>query len=667
MDTQLQAGEQFDRFVIIKRLGQGGMATVYLAQDVELQRPVVLKIIAPALAQNDQFMARFRQEAQATARLNHAHIVQVYTTGVLRGLDLPYMALQYIEGGSLEERMAAAPLTPIHALTIARQMAEALAVAHAAGIVHRDVKPSNILLRQDETAVLADLGIAVMQQAATRLTQTKDGMPGTPHYMSPEQGSSRTVDGRSDIYSLGIVLYELLARQLPFNAESPWGIIHQHIYEPPPPLEALRPGLSTATYQLVATCLQKEPAARYQTATALAAAINQAVMVESGIAPAVTVATVATAPRPPWQWVLPVLLVVGLLIGGGVYWQRGKTAVSSTPLPILANITPTATPFPTATQPPPTSTALPTFTPAPTFTPVPPTPVPAVTVPVVTTPMTASQNILAYECGTQGSKVIYLYHLESGQEMMLPNQPFNSIVPAFAPDGSEIVYNSKESGYWHLYSSTLDGSNQTQITTGEESNYEAVWSPDNSQLAFVSNRSGNDHIYIINRDGSALRQLTSAGEFNNDPSWSVSNQIIYESNQTGRYNIQLLPVNGGAPVMLIQQGVSSTTPAWSANGQMVAYESRVGEARHLWVAAADGSNPLQVTFEGLLNERPAWAPNGRFLAFHSNYQQPNDNAYDIWTVEIATGTRQRLTQRGNCFNPAWTETRLENTAFAAEP
>ena len=239
METQLHEGQRFGRFVIVKQLGQGGMATVYLAQDVELERQVVLKVIDPKLARDEQFMARFRREAQATAKLNHANIVQVYTTGTLTELNLPYMALQYVEGGSLEERMAAAPMTPVQALTVTRQIAAALAVAHAAGIVHRDVKPSNILLRQDGTAVLADLGIAMMQQAATRLTQTEQGMPGTPHYMSPEQGSSRSIDGRSDIYSLGIVLYQLLGHQLPFDAESPWGIIHQHIYQQPPPIRPI--------------------------------------------------------------------------------------------------------------------------------------------------------------------------------------------------------------------------------------------------------------------------------------------------------------------------------------------------------------------------------------------------------------------------------------------
>ncbi|MCB8966824.1 MAG: serine/threonine protein kinase [Ardenticatenaceae bacterium] len=164
------------------------------------------------------------------------------------------------------------------ALTIMRQIAVALSVAHRAGVVHRDLKPGNILLRSDGTPVLVDLGIAVVQ-GGTRLTQTGN-LIGTPHYMSPEQVRGTALDGRSDLYSLGVILYELLSGQRPFEATESIAVLHKQVYEPPPPLESIRHDLTPETRQVVATCLEKEPEARYQTAEEVAQAVERALRAE---------------------------------------------------------------------------------------------------------------------------------------------------------------------------------------------------------------------------------------------------------------------------------------------------------------------------------------------------------------------------------------------------
>jgi hypothetical protein len=244
--------------------------------------------------------------------------------------------MQYVEGGSLNTWLARLQerdeqLAVRDALRLGRQMADALSAAHQAGIIHRDLKPSNILLQPNGNAVLTDLGIAAVQSEETRLTQP-DNVLGTPHYMSPEQALGNKVDGRADIYSLGIILYEMLGGRVPFDSDSPLAILHQHVYEQPRPLERVRPGLAELTYQVVARCLQKNPDHRFQTAAALVNALDQALAAEEGHLPAVREhPTPLTPPTPilpakerPW-WFFPAIALAVLvplfllLLAFGVY------------------------------------------------------------------------------------------------------------------------------------------------------------------------------------------------------------------------------------------------------------------------------------------------------------------------------------------------------------
>ncbi|MCP4415031.1 MAG: serine/threonine protein kinase, partial [Chloroflexi bacterium] len=296
MDTAKLVGEQIDQYRILSHIDRGGMADVYLAEDVDLERKVAFKVMLDMLALDKQYVRRFRREARTVARLDHPNIVQVYSTGQTP-LGQPYIAMQYIDGGSLRDKLIELAerkklLTTEQVLNIVRQVAVALGVAHKAQVVHRDLKPGNVLIRPDGTPVLVDLGIAAVRTEA-KLTHT-GGFMGTPAYMSPEQIRSLPLDGRSDLYSLGIMFYELFAGNRPFDAADVTGIMYKQVHEEAIPLQSLRPDLSSQTLLLVETLLKKEPEQRYETAEMLVPAIDHAIRAEGGHNPNPQVTQVLT-------------------------------------------------------------------------------------------------------------------------------------------------------------------------------------------------------------------------------------------------------------------------------------------------------------------------------------------------------------------------------------
>jgi len=526
--------QQIDQYRIASHIARGGMADVYLAEDVDLERKVAFKVMLDSLAATDaQFTERFHREAKVVARLNHPNIVQIYTIGQTP-VERPYIAMQYIEGGSLQEKLKELAdrrklLTTEQALNIVRQIALALDAAHRAGIVHRDLKPANVLIRPDGTPVLVDLGIATIKGGA-KLTQT-GGIIGTPAYMSPEQVRGQPLNGRSDLYALGIMLYEILAGVRPFEADESVAILHKQVYEEPLPLEKLRPNLPAELLTVVRTALQKDPAHRYQSAAEMVQAIDQAIQAEGLFGPNPQATIVLTEmndsallsrsrivqspptkikqaerrkvqlPMPIWAIVLMLLLVIAPLL------FFAFRSVTTTKLSVVSGVTATATTaklIPTisssATPMTPTSTIVTIATLVPTVIALPSS--------MVTIPDIFPNSLIAYSCESSNGSQIYFNTPDGDNQFLLNNQPNNSTVPAFSPDGQQIVYRSNTTGLWQIYASNINGSNWQQVTTGNDNNYEASWSPDGNQFVFVSDRDGTKQIYIMNRDGSNQRRIT---------------------------------------------------------------------------------------------------------------------------------------------------------------
>ena len=259
------------RYEVRSRLGVGGMAEVVLARDTALGRLVALKLLAPGLAADPIFVERFRREATAIASLNHANVVVIYDHGVADGQ--PYIAMEYVAGRTLKELITcSAPLAPATATAHASQALEGLAAAHTVGIVHRDIKPQNLIVRDDGTLKIADFGVA-RSGDATVLTQ-HGSVIGTADYISPEQARGEIATPASDLYSLGVVLFEMLAGRLPFTGELPVAIANQHVLAPAPSLRQINPAVPDALARVVGRALSKEPARRYRSAAEMRAALD---------------------------------------------------------------------------------------------------------------------------------------------------------------------------------------------------------------------------------------------------------------------------------------------------------------------------------------------------------------------------------------------------------
>ncbi|WP_226647247.1 bifunctional serine/threonine-protein kinase/formylglycine-generating enzyme family protein [Microbulbifer variabilis] len=266
---------QIPGYRILRKINQGGMSTVYLAIQRSVGRQVALKVMSPVLNADPIFSERFQREANIVGQLSHPNIVGIHDIGRYRSLN--YIAMDYLSGGSVAERLAKGPLDPLEALNVVRQIAMALDHSHSKGYVHRDLKPENILFREDGSAVLSDFGVARAVAHTTRMTNS--GMVvGTPHYMSPEQARGNAIDGRADLYSLGVVFYEMLAGVVPYQAEEAVAIAIKHLTDPIPKLPARH-----ALYQsIIDRALAKDPTKRFQRGLEVADAADQLVATLAG-------------------------------------------------------------------------------------------------------------------------------------------------------------------------------------------------------------------------------------------------------------------------------------------------------------------------------------------------------------------------------------------------
>jgi serine/threonine protein kinase/Tol biopolymer transport system component/ABC-type branched-subunit amino acid transport system substrate-binding protein len=634
-------GHTLGPYRLVEKLGRGGMATVYKGYEASLDRYVAIKVLPQHFAQDSTFLTRFRREAKAIARLNHPNIVPVFNFGKQR--DLTYIAMQYVEGGTLKDSLGQ-PMPSQRAVKLVLQIARALSYAHKRDVVHRDVKPANVLIAESDWPLLSDFGLARMMGSSVQLTQTGVGV-GTPSYMSPEQGQGLKVDGRSDIYSLGIMLYEMLTGAVPFQADTPLAVVLKHITAPLPMPREINPDIPEPVERIILKATAKDPAHRFQTAEELIDALERVlaglpveappIPVEAGEATAVvppglpttttpaagaeiSAATEVLAPPkakprvPIWALGLAGVLVLGVLIVAvavlGLLARRGDRAARVEE----ASISPTfreeaqerapdvgSSPAAIATKPP-----------APTPTP------PA-------GPPLAKREVKP--CNWDGlGPGLCIYPLEGGRPIKI------------------------------LEDTNLDFS--APVT----------WSPDGQQLAFSALEPGgsqdrDNKLYVVNADGSGLTQLPS---LSNDigPAWSPDGEwLAFHSG----CDLAIIHPDGSEPTLIWRhaEGKCVDHPQWSPDGQKIAVSVILTDGmrafpitREIWVFSRDSASttrPVSITHENenCTQFEVAFNPDGRQVAY-------TDEKCESWLVSAdGSGQAKRLDEFPYLwtasFHPQW--------------
>jgi serine/threonine protein kinase len=657
-----------NRYRIDALVGRGGMAEVYQAWDTWRNYHVAIKLMREDLAEDAEFVQRFKREATALAQLAHDNIVRFYSFE--REDLLAFIVMDYIEGTTLRSEIARAggPLDLQRSLAIMESVCGALHYAHMEGVIHRDIKPGNIMIRPDGRVLVADFGIAKAADAATATTV----MPGTPAYMSPEQCRSEVLDARTDVYSLGVVLYEMLAGQRPFVGDSEVPdtgstrekIRWEQMNADPPSLQALNPVVSSELEATVFKAMAKEPDDRWPSALAFWHGIQQAAGIEAVATPVVAetppspVATPAVAeptPPPPAEpppapitpppakprttvavtvaavAAIAVVLLVLCAGLGWLLWSRGDsdTTGSDAGPDVVAMDTDTPVPTPTDTS------VSPTATPKPTRKPI-STPEPAV-----------NTGRIAFASKRNGNFEIYVMQADgSGMTNLTQNEAFD-VVPAWSPDGSQIVFSSDRDDNFEIYVMQADGSGMTNLTQNEAFDADPAWSPDGSQIAFSSDRDDDFEIYVMQTDGSGLTRLTHQG--GGEPDWSPNgSQITFVNGRDDDYEIYVMQTDGSGVTRLTDQGGGK--PDWSPNGSQIAFNSERDGNMEIYVMQADGSDQTRLTDNETVDWGATWSPDGSQIAFVS-YRDGNAEIY-VMMADGSDLTRLTHNEADDWF-PTW--------------
>jgi len=367
-------GENVGPYRIIEQLGQGGMATVFKAYHASLDRYVTLKVLHPAFREDQTFTSRFQREARVVARLEHPNIVPIYDYSEYE--SRPFLVMKYIEGDTLKARLNQGPLTSEEIEQVVNSVGSALAYAHKQGILHRDVKPSNVMIAKDGTMYLADFGLARIADAGES-TMSSDSIMGTPQYISPEQAMGvKDLDAGTDIYSFGVMLYEMVVGQVPFSADTPFSIIHDHIYTPLPLPTKVNPKVPEPVQRVLLKALAKNRLDRYTSTEELMTAFKQA-WTEAGVpmegtaivmrstslkdktdsknesAPAdrpTSVEKNRTTQRSPWMWVGIGVVILLCFVVVVFAVRKNRAAIPPSPT-VAATLIPVTQVLPSIPQP----------------------------------------------------------------------------------------------------------------------------------------------------------------------------------------------------------------------------------------------------------------------------------------------------------------------------
>jgi Tol biopolymer transport system component/tRNA A-37 threonylcarbamoyl transferase component Bud32 len=665
-------------YVVLRELGSGGMATVYLAEDIRHHRKVAVKVLRPELALS-LGAERFLREIDIAAQLQHPNILPLLDSGSADGLL--YYVMPYVEGESLRDRLTREGEFPVReAVRILCEVTDALSLAHRHGVVHRDIKPGNILL-SGRHALVADFGVAkAVSEATGRQSLTSAGVAlGTPAYMAPEQASADPhIDHRADIYAVGVLAYELLTGRPPFTASSSQAILVAHMTQTPDPISKYRPGIPPALDQVVARCLAKRPADRWQSAGEVLSTLETLTTPSGGTTPT------STQPARPIRRNVPI--VIGVAAGMVLLAATGALLLRNDhgPPPLTLGRTRQIT-----------NAAGLELDPA----------------------LSPDGKLLAYAAGPLPRMHIYVRQIAGGRPVDVTtgldgthrspqwsrdgtqllfvttrqDTSFVNIAPAlggpaqhlvrvvrpggtgitsvaWSPDAESIAYATPGA----VMVQKADGGEPRSIVAADDP-HSLSWSPDGSWIAYVEGNSGfvfgrrfpfgnlaPSPIYMVAVSG-APRVAVTSGEFQNvSPAWSSDGRsLLFVSNRDGRRDLYRVRVRRsgeatGTPER-VTTGLAAQSLGLAADGKTLAYSALTLQANVWWIripsrGSVSVAEAEPVTFGNRVVENSDVSPDGRWLAFDSDHS----GNFEIYRLPLAGGEIEQLTtDPADDFAPSW--------------
>ena len=552
-DTGILAGRTIAHYRILEHIGGGGMGVVYKAEDLRLSRTVALKFLPPELTRDPEAKARFLQEARAASGLDHPNICTIHEVGETDDGQL-YLAMPHYEGEILRQKIERGPLTIDEATDIAQQIARGLAKAHRGGIVHRDIKPANVIVTGDGVVKILDFGLAKLIGMAA-ITRTGSSL-GTPAYMSPEQARGEEVDHRTDLWSLGVVLYEMVAGHRPFRGEHEQAVLYSLLNEEPKPLAEVRPDAPPELEHIVDGLLAKNPADRYPTIEGPLGdlkALRNETMTTTVRTP---VARRVSGGIHPWMWAAGLGLLVALA-AGALYLSRGGRAGEGR-APLAASFTRLTDQE--------GSESFPSLSP--------------------------EGTLLLYVKAANGNADIYLQRVGGGNPVNLTSDSLaDDTQPAFSPDGQQIAFRSEREG-GGLFVMGATGESARRLT---DFGFSPAWSPDGREIVFATEgvagpevRRLDSHLWIVDVASGQKRPLRTADAV--QPSWSPhGGRIAYWGLPSGsaRRIIWTIPAGGGEPVQVAGDDHINWDPVWSPDGRYLYFVSDRSGSMNVWRVAVD--------------------------------------------------------------------------------
>jgi eukaryotic-like serine/threonine-protein kinase len=624
------AGTHLGPYQIEETLGAGGMGMVYRARDTRLHRTVALKVLPWEHMADSAWKLRFLQEARAASALSHPNIATLYDIASDRGID--FLVLEYVSGKTLKELITPKGLPLEITLAFASQIANALAAAHAAGIVHRDIKPANVIVTGESRAKILDFGLAKLQPSSQIIRETPDTAPGvvmgTVAYMSPEQAAGRDVDHRTDIFALGVVLYEMLCGARPFTGASPVDTLHAILNSPVPPLALRNSEFPPEMDEILAKALAKDPRERYCHAGDFELDLRRfAAAVKARELPSQRLPA-ARSSRPGFRLFLwPALVALLALAAGAVlsWWMKPETSPRGAVLTRLTadaglNTDPTLSP---------------------------------------------DSRLLAYasDRSGEGNLDIWVQQVADGEPVRLTRDAADESAPSFSPDGNIIAFRSDRDGGGIYVMPSLGGAPR-RITDG---GHRPRWSPDGTQIAYWAGQNMNylpfpAEIHIIRSKGGEERAIHPGLPMARWPVWSPDGRhLLFLGARDGGTEVDwyTVAIDGGTAIasgagaLLKRHGLAPwpdthfTPAAWSGEGNGVLFAATLGDSTNIWqISVSPGGTaagtPRRVTFGAGIETNPSLGAGGKlaYSVLHNNV--------DLWALPLNTfrghgGPLERLT------------------------